>query len=83
MKPLVSICIPNYNSERFIKQTIKSALSQSYPNIEVIVCDNASTDNSCNIIKSFGKKIRRYRNKINIGQNDNLNKCISLSKGKY
>ncbi|MBI2579909.1 MAG: glycosyltransferase [Candidatus Aenigmarchaeota archaeon] len=83
MKPLVSICIPNYNGERYIRYAIESALNQSYRNIEVVVIDNASTDGSWNIIKSYGKRVRKFRHKFNIGYNRNLNSCVEIAKGKY
>jgi len=83
MKPLVSICIPNYNGEKFLEESLKSAISQTYPNIEIIVLDNASTDKSCDIVKSFGNKVKLYRHRTNVGYNDNLNSCIRIAEGKY
>ena len=56
--PLVSILIPCFNAERWIKQAIESALEQSYPNTEVIVIDDGSEDGSLEIIKGFSEKIR-------------------------
>ena len=52
-EPLVSICIPTYNRANIIKKAIDSALSQTYKNIEVIVVDNASTDNTDEIVASY------------------------------
>lgn len=84
MKPLVSICIPNYNSEKYIAETIKSALNQTYRNTEIIIIDNASNDNSWKIIKSFrDRRIKAHRNKRNLGYTHNLNRCITKTKGKY
>ena len=51
--PSFSICIPNYNYGRYIGETIQSILNQTYQNFEIIVTDNASTDNSVKEIKSF------------------------------
>ena len=48
-----SICIPNYNYGSYIGETIKSVLNQTYENYEIIVVDNASTDDSLSVIKSF------------------------------
>ena len=52
-----SIIIPNYNKEYYIKETLESVLNQSYKNIEVIVVDDGSTDNSLNIIKNYDVKL--------------------------
>lgn len=53
--PLISIIIPVYNGENFIKDSINSALNQTYKNIEIIVVDDGSTDNTANIVKTFFK----------------------------
>ena len=55
MDSLVSIIIPSFNKEKFIKQTIESVLSQIYKNIEIIVVDDCSTDNTLNILNKFKK----------------------------
>ena len=57
-EPLVSIIIPMYNAQKFIRETLDSLLQQQYKNIEVIVVDNASTDNSIEIIKSYKEKLK-------------------------
>ena len=51
--PLVSIIIPAYNSEKYIKRAIESALSQNYSNLEIIITDNASIDSTYDIVSSF------------------------------
>ena len=56
--PLVSVVIPCYNAERYVADAIRSALSQTYPRVEVIVVDDGSTDGSLKVIQSFGSAIR-------------------------
>jgi len=56
--PLVSVIVPCYNAELYIGEAIASALNQTYPNIEVIVVDDGSSDRSVEIIQSFGDRIQ-------------------------
>ena len=77
--PLVSICIPNYNSEKYIKGCIESALNQTYSNIEVIVLDNMSTDDSWKIISEISNdSYKKFQNKKNIGMVNNFKKVYNL-----
>ena len=79
-----SICIPNYNYGHLIDKTIQSVLNQSYKNFEIIVCDNASTDNSLEIIKSFSdKRIKLFENRMNVGFSANLDKVTQYATGDY
>lgn len=79
--PLVSICIPTYNREKYLKHTIESALKQTYSNIEIIVSDNASDDNTVNLVKSFkDKRIHLIVQKKNIGMVPNWNACIKKAR---
>lgn len=85
-EPKVSIIIPTYNREKYIKEAIESAINQTYQDYEIIIVDNNSTDNTYNIIESYAKnnsKIRSYKNKENVGPVKNWKKCIELSKGEY
>ena len=78
--PLVSIIINNYNYSEFIREAIDSALNQTYPNTEVIVVDDGSTDNSQEIIASYGTQIVPLLKK-NGGQASALNAGFRFSKG--
>ena len=70
----VSIVIPTYNGEKYIKETINSCLNQSFNNIEIIVVDDCSTDGTVEILKAYGKKITFKKNKKNIGIVKTINK---------
>ena len=79
--PLVSIIIPCYNAGKFVGEAIQSALGQTYPNKEVIVIDDGSTDRSLEVIKSFGEKIR-WETGVNRGGSVARNHGIELAKGE-
>lgn len=83
--PLVSICIPTYNSALYLSQTLESIANQTYKNIEVIISDNASTDDTPDIIRTFCNKYgwHFYQNEFNIGAGNNFNKLIDLANGQY
>jgi len=80
-RPLVSIITPSYNQGEFIKETIDSVLSQDYPNIEYIVMDAVSTDNTVDVLKSYGDKFTWVSEKDD-GQADAVNKGIKLARGE-
>ena len=69
-EPLVSILVSNYNYARYIGETIESALGQTYANIELIVCDDGSTDDSVQVIEQYERKDARLQliRKANGGQ---------------
>ena len=85
--PLISIVIPVYNREIFVAEAIDSALEQTYPNKEIVVIDNQSTDSTWEVLKSyqqrFPNKIRIFQNESNIGPVLNWKKGFELSKGEY
>ncbi|MEH2281869.1 MAG: glycosyltransferase [Nostoc sp.] len=84
--PLVSICIPTYNGERFIAEAVNSVLCQTYPNIEIILSDDNSTDRTVEIAKSFNQKLSfdfLILEHSQYGLAQNWNFCISQAKGKY
>jgi glycosyltransferase involved in cell wall biosynthesis len=84
--PLVSIVITSYNRAHWVGQSIQSALDQDYPNLEIIISDNASTDNSDQVIRSYcqDRRIKYSRNEKNIGMLANFRKTFfKLAKGDY
>jgi len=82
--PLFSICIPNYNYGQYLGETIQSVLNQTYQNFEIIVSDNASTDNSVDVVKSFkDERIHLIQNKYNIGYSGNVDKATSSANGDF
>lgn len=82
MKSFVSIIIPVFNGEKYLKEAIESALGQTYKHCEVIVVDDGSTDDSGKIAQSYGDKIR-YLKKKNGGVSTALNVGIKKAKGEY
>lgn len=84
MKPLVSVVIPAYNKGDIIKETIDSALAQTYPNIEIIVINDGSTDNTAEIVKSIKDDRIKYYYQPNSGLPAKpRNKGVELAKGEY
>lgn len=81
-KDLVSIIIPVYNGEKYLREAIDSALSQTYKNIEVIVVNDGSTDKSEEIAKSYGSRIRYFK-KENGGVSSALNMGLEKMRGYY
>lgn len=83
--PLVSILLPVYNSDLFLNDSINSLLTQSYKNIEIILIDDGSTDNTSVICEHYSKHDRRvkfYQNKTNLKLIKTLNMAISLASGE-
>ncbi len=84
MLPLTSIILLIFNGKKYIKSCLDSVLAQTYPNIEILVIDNASIDNSAKIVKSLrSPKIKLIENKRNLGFAGGNNQGIGESKGKY
>ncbi len=82
--PTFSVCIPNYNYGRFIGETIQSVLDQTYPHFEIIIADNASTDNSMEVITRFNDpRIRVYQNNFNIGFAPNLQRVTQYARHDF
>jgi glycosyltransferase involved in cell wall biosynthesis len=80
----VSVCIPTYNSEKYVRACIESVLTQTYQDFEIIVSDNASSDATCDIVRGFpDARIRLVRLRENMGMASNFNHAASLARGQY
>lgn len=83
-KPLVSVVMSTYNEEKYVLDSINSILNQTYENIEIIIVDDASTDNTVSLIENIATdKIRLYINDTNKKLAHNLNFAIAKARGKY
>ena len=84
--PKISVIMAVYNAEKYIDESIKSTLNQTFKDFEFIIIDDCSTDNSLYIIKKYREKNRRIvliSNKKNIGLIRSLNKGLKIARGKY
>ncbi|WGV25758.1 glycosyltransferase family 2 protein [Halotia branconii] len=82
MPKLVSVIIPCFNAEKWVAEAIDSCLKQTYSDIEIIVIDDGSTDNSLEIIKSYGNQII-WQTLLHKGGNYARNRGLYLAKGEY
>ena len=81
--PLVSIIIPVYNSEKYLSETVQSALSQTWTNKEIIIVDDGSTDLSLSIAKSFESEVVKVYSQENKGASSARNNGLLAAKGEY
>ncbi len=82
--PRVSICIPVRNMQRTIKQTVESALKQTYQSFEVLVVDNRSTDRTMDILSSLqDTRLHVVQNEQDLGVYGNHNRCVELARGEF
>src|SRR5512136_3128584 len=82
-KNMVSVTLVTYNSGRFIKRCLESVLDQKYPNLEVIIVDNASTDGTIDILEPFQDRCRIFYNDENLGFAAAQNQAIALSHSEW
>ncbi len=80
--PLVSVVINNYNYARFLRQAIDSVLAQTYPRVELVVVDDGSTDDSADVIRSYGDRLKAVF-KPNGGQGSACNRGFAESSGDW
>ena len=82
----ISICIPTYNGEKYLKETLESISQQTYEDYEVIISDDSSTDNTLKIATEYSKtdkRIKIYKNSVNLGLVGNWNHCIKLAESEW
>jgi len=85
--PKVSVFIPAYNQENYVCDCLDSVLAQDYPHLEIVIGDDASTDNTPRILQDYQRmypdKIKLFLNEKNLGITENCNKILALCTGKY
>src|SRR5437899_10540181 len=84
--PRVSMAVPVYNGERYLGEALDSLLAQTYHDFELIICDNASTDGTGEIARSYAsmdERVRYVRNERNLGLAGNVKRAFQLSSGEY
>lgn len=85
-RPLVSVIIPCYNASKYVEQAVRSVMEQTYQNLEIICCDDCSTDNTLEILEKLAvedSRITIVKNDSNLKIVKTLNKLIGLAQGKY
>lgn len=86
MSPLISICIPTYNGEKVLSETLSSILRQSGDDVEIVICDDCSTDRTVEIAQAISGNyphVRVFRNPKNLGMDRNFAQSVRHSTGKY
>jgi glycosyltransferase involved in cell wall biosynthesis len=82
--PKVSVCVPTFNRAGLLRESLSTLLAQDATDYEILVVDNCSTDDTGDVVRSFGDaRIRYVRNERNLGSRGNWNRCIDLAAGDY
>ena len=85
-KPLVSVCIPTYNGEKYLKECLDSVIVQTFSDFEILIVDDCSSDKTLSIVKEYAsgdRRIRVIRNEQNHGLVGNWNRCVELARGEW
>jgi glycosyltransferase involved in cell wall biosynthesis len=83
-QPKVTIAIPTYTRSRTLTRAVNSALGQTYEDIEVLVCDDCSTDDTQEVLESYSDpRLRVWRHEANVGIFANVNECVRGANGEY
>ncbi len=85
-QPIISVCVPVYNGEKYLKECLDSCISQTFTNYEIIICDDRSTDGSISICEEYTakhKQIKFFKNEKNLGLLGNWKKCVELASGTW
>jgi GT2 family glycosyltransferase len=81
--PLVSILVPSYNGGRFLRESLDSLIAQTYPNVEILLLDDASTDETPAIAAEYDGRVTYVRQPANMGIYDNVNVGIARARGEF
>jgi glycosyltransferase involved in cell wall biosynthesis len=82
--PKISVCIPTYNQARYLRQALDSVLRQTLQDFEIIVYDDASTDDTQQVIAGVADaRLRYFRQPYNVGEARNRNSCVAVARGQY
>ena len=81
--PKISIVMPSYNQKHFVEQTIRSVLLQNYPNLEFIICDGESTDETNKILEQYSPWLSFWQSRKDRGQGHAINLGFSIASGDY
>src|SRR5687767_1145419 len=82
--PKVSVCIPTFNTARYLREALDSVLDQSFPDYELVVYDDGSTDDTPVVMESYpASHVRYVRSEKNLGQAGAWNRCVELARGDY
>ncbi|HEY2944039.1 MAG TPA: glycosyltransferase [Vicinamibacteria bacterium] len=82
--PAVSVCVPTWNGSAYVADALRSALAQTFHDFELLVVDDASTDDTLRVVASFDDpRVRVHRNERRLGLPGNWNRCLELARGEY